>query len=78
MEINNLVIDKNGHIGIITNIFPDTGQIQVKQKENVWCSYDNENQLERLNCIDCVHWHGWKCEGRCTKCTEYSEFKLKH
>lgn len=45
MKIGDKVIDKNGYTGIVTNIF-DTGQIQVKQKENVWCTYDSKNQLQ--------------------------------
>lgn len=49
MKIGDKVIDKNGYKGIITNIFKDTGQIQVQQKSNVWCTYDHAEQLKILN-----------------------------
>jgi preprotein translocase subunit YajC len=44
MKVGNKVIDQNGYTGIITNIW-NTGQIQVQQKPNVWCTYDSERQL---------------------------------
>lgn len=48
LEIKDKVIDQNGYTGVITNIFPNTGQIQVLQKPKVTCTYDSEKQLSRL------------------------------
>ena len=49
MDIGDKVIDKNGYKGVITNIFVETGQVQVQQKPNVWCTYDNEGQLRKID-----------------------------
>jgi preprotein translocase subunit YajC len=48
MKIGDKVVDRNGYTGIVTNIFPKTGQIQVQQKSNVWCTYDNKDMLRVL------------------------------
>ncbi|NLW45824.1 MAG: hypothetical protein GXY86_00565 [Firmicutes bacterium] len=49
MKIGDRVRDVNGYEGTITDIFKDTGQIQVQQKPNVWCTYDNYRQLTVIN-----------------------------
>lgn len=46
MKIGDKVVDKNGYIGIVTNTFPETGQIQVQQKPHVWCTYDHAEMLK--------------------------------
>lgn len=58
LKVNDKVIDNNGYIGIVTNIWKDTGQIQVKQTgkqgtnykwNNVICTYDSERQLHNIH-----------------------------
>lgn len=47
MKIGDKVIDRNGYKGTIKHIW-ETGQIQVQQKPNMICTYDNANMLEVL------------------------------
>lgn len=64
MEKGDKVVDKCGKKGVVTNIF-DTGQIQVQQKENVWCTYDNAKQLKRedeINMLQTVIKEQYKSE----------------
>lgn len=45
INIGDKVVDENGYRGKVTNIFPETGQVQVQQRPNVWCTYDSASQL---------------------------------
>lgn len=48
MDIGDLVVDHNGYMGTVVEVFEATGQIAVKQKHNVICTYDSEKQLIKV------------------------------
>ena len=47
MVKGDFVIDKHGKTGVVSNV-SDTGSIQVLQKPNVTCTYDDKRQLMKL------------------------------
>jgi len=38
---------------------------------------DGIEPIGELSCFDCINWHGWKCEGKCIPCVDFSEFEPK-
>lgn len=48
MKVGDKVIDRHGTKGVIEQIC-ETKQIFVRQKPNVWCTYDNAGMLTVIN-----------------------------
>jgi hypothetical protein len=46
MERGDIVVDGSGTYGQVERIWPNTGQVQVRQRPGVTCTYDSKNQLK--------------------------------